>query len=101
MGVVASKKELALTSVNYSGILLSPFEFYSEDLMNEESSLSNCFKVLLADSIKGDSKDFKWGLGKIDKDLQKERYSPLYRADAGLVDGQLIDQATFRQFWRK
>ena len=31
MGVVANKKELVVTSLNYSGILLSPFEFYSED----------------------------------------------------------------------
>lgn len=31
MGVVSSHKELIVATVNYSGILHSPYEFYSEE----------------------------------------------------------------------
>lgn len=80
MGVVANKKELAITSLNYSGILLSPFEFYSEDYWEDEQELSKCFRTLLTESVANfDPKTYKWGIGKIDKDLQRQRYSPLYQ----------------------
>ncbi len=36
MGVVSSTKELIVATVNYSGILHSPFEFYSEESYDEE-----------------------------------------------------------------
>lgn len=35
MGIEPSKKEMVVATINYSGILLSPFEFYSQDLEEE------------------------------------------------------------------
>ena len=104
MGVVASKKHLNIATVNFSGILLSPFEFFSEDNWEEEERLSICFKEILIEKA-GKEKlvegKFQWGLGKIDKDMQKQRYSPIYNPNAGLENGKLIDEGTFKEFWLK
>lgn len=80
MGVVSSHKELVVATVNYSGILYSPFEFYSEESYLEEEKMSKCFRKLLEESYQNfDPKTFKWGLGKVDQKLQKERYAVIYR----------------------
>jgi len=39
---------------------------------------------------------FKWGLGKIDQKLQKERYTPIYRSSAGIQNKRLINEKQFR-----
>jgi hypothetical protein len=46
MGFKFSKTEqkIVVSTVNYSGILLSPFEFYSENYCTEEEALSQCFR---------------------------------------------------------
>lgn len=91
MGIEPSKKEMVVATINYSGILLSPLEFYSQDHEKIEKEVSQCFKKLLEEDPSFDSKTYKWSLGKIDQKLQKERYTPIYRESAGIENGKLID----------
>ena len=54
-------------------------------MYKQEQELSNnFFNVVRESQKKFDSKSFKWGLGKIDKKMQQERYTPIYRPDAGI-----------------
>lgn len=71
-------KVVSVISLNYSGILLSPFEFFSKEnkeMTHIETSLSNIYKRLLKSFTdqfcenKQDNK-FKWSLGKIDQKMQ-------------------------------
>lgn len=42
---------------------------------------------------------FKWDVGKIDTILQKERYSPVYRCDVGILRGKLVNKEEFDLLW--
>jgi len=72
------QKVISVISLNYSGILLSPFEFFSKesvDMTKIETSLSNIYKTLLksySNEFNENKKEnkFKWNLGKIDQKMQ-------------------------------
>ena len=72
------QKVISLISLNYSGIFLSPFEFFSKEnkeMTEIETSLSNIYKSLLksyTNEFSENKKDnkFKWNLGKIDQKMQ-------------------------------
>jgi hypothetical protein len=38
-------------------------------------------------------------VGKIDQKIQVERYTPIYRANAGVEDNKLISQKEFEKKW--
>ena len=61
------------------------------------AKLSEIFQELIKQEMRIDtiSKDFKWGIKIIDKTMQRERYSPLYRRDAGVVHGRLQTREKF------
>ena len=44
---------------------------------------------------------FKWNMGKIDQKVQKERYTPIYREDAGIINGRLMTEEEFKEKWNK
>lgn len=75
---VKKQKVISVISLNYSGILLSPFEFFSKEdkeMTEIETSLSNIYKILLKAYTKNFSENkkenkFKWNLGKIDQKMQ-------------------------------
>jgi len=77
-------KELKVSTLNYSGILDSPYEFYSNELEKKENQVSKITHELLKLRPGYNEKDFKWKLGKIDQKCQKERYSPLYCPEVGV-----------------
>jgi hypothetical protein len=94
------QKVISVISLNYSGILLSPFEFFSKEtpVMSEiETTLSDIYKTLLKEyhpefSENKKENKFKWSLGKIDQKMQEERYSPLYNKGAGVDFKNLISE---------
>lgn len=42
---------------------------------------------------------FKWGLGKIDQKMQKERYTPIYDQNVGIENGKLLTFEEFNKLW--
>ena len=43
-------------------------------------------------------KDFKWQIGKIDKEIQT-RYTPIYDKAVGIYNKKLVNEATFYKLW--
>lgn len=88
--------QIKVGSLNYSGINISPFEYY--DGSAEKTHLNHLFveklsagsKQLFAESPQ---------LAKIDKSFQKGRYTLLYRSDVGVVRGQLLNKKEFSVLW--
>lgn len=79
-------------TLNYGGILNSPFEFYSNE-QDEERKISDVFVQLLPHYYPDFSKDtFAWKIGKIDQKIQKQRYTPIYSATVGVEDGKFINK---------
>lgn len=88
-------------TLNYGGVLKSPFEFYSEE-EQEERQLSEIYCKLLPLYIKGfDKEGFEWDVGQIDKRLQEKRYSVLYNESVGVDNGKnrLVSAKEFDQLW--
>ena len=104
------KDHLWVGTLNYSGILKSPFEFYTDEQDNSPlSQISNIFKSVApeywnnfkTDSMIGNILDTslnktamtaKWPLGKVDR-LFQDRYSPLYDAECGVDQYLLLDNS--------
>ena len=93
-----SKVEVSIkvATLNFTGINNSPFEYH--DGSEEKVRLDDIFSTLLKEHEEV-SKDFSWNIGKIDTILQKERYSPAYRYDAGVLRGKLVDKHEFDILW--
>ena len=92
---VENSSILNIATLNYSGILLSPYEFYASEEENKViSRCSETFFKLAEEEFPefGDKAKFKWEMGKIDQIWQKERYSPIYSPTCGLKeDGTLMN----------
>lgn len=75
-----------IATLNYSGILLSPFEFYSEELRDDEQKISSCFRKNMIKIVgeKAEEKGYKWKMGKIDQKMQRDRYTPIYGNNIGI-----------------
>lgn len=71
MGAFIVKKDVVIATLNYSGILYSPFEFFSQEMEAEEREVSDALRKRLGVMFPNfDKKTFKWNLGKIDQKLQ-------------------------------
>lgn len=76
--------DVLVATLNYGGILNSPFEFYSNH-QDEEKIISQHFRDLIAHYYPDfDPKTFSWKIGKIDQKIQKQRYTPIYSPTAGV-----------------
>lgn len=42
-----------------------------------------------------------WGIKTIDKTMQRERYCPLYRQDAGVIHRRLLTRSKFENKWQE
>ena len=40
-----------------------------------------------------------FNLGKIDQKMQKDRYTPIYNRQVGIVNGKLINEKQFKDKW--
>ena len=60
-----------MATLNYSGLLQSPFEFFSSEMKNFEQEMSDCFRNKMMEFIPNfDQNTFDWNIGKIDKKVQ-------------------------------
>lgn len=89
-------KPLRVATLNFSGINVSPFEYH--DGSPQKDLINQCFKKLL-DQFQKENPDSKWNIAKIDKILQRQRYSILYKPTAGVVRGRLLDKTEFEVVW--
>jgi hypothetical protein len=81
-GTVSSPKNgLIVATLNYCGIMNSPFEFYCAEYQNELQKISEIFTSLLPKYIPNFVKEkFVWEMGKIDVKFRVGRYSPMFEA---------------------
>ena len=78
------KSSLTIATLNYCGIMNSPFEFYCDDYLTELKDISKEFVELLPTYFKDfDKATFKWNMGKIDLKF-RNRYSPMFSMRAGI-----------------
>ena len=93
---ILSKRTLTVATLNYCGIMNSPFEFYCEEMELELKEISSIFLSLLPRYIPNFNKEkFKWEMGKIDLKVRVGRYSPMFQADVGIINGKFINKADF------
>jgi hypothetical protein len=89
------KNELIVATLNYCGIMNSPFEFYCDDYLEELKDISKEFVALLPTYFpQFDSKTFKFEMGKIDLKL-RDRYSPMFILEAGIENNKFISRQRF------
>lgn len=89
-------KIIHVSSLNYCGILKSPFEFYSGSFHSDLKKLSQIFDKLKAKYVKIPAdKPFSWQFSKLDKKIKEKRYCPLYNLHAGIVDNKFVSKRTF------
>lgn len=82
---------LTVASLNYCGIMNSPFEFYCDDYYNELKDISNEFVAILPKYFpKFNKTSFKWEMGKIDLKF-RNRYSPMFDMQAGIENNKFMN----------
>ena len=86
-----------MATLNFTGINNSPFEYH--DGSEERLQLDKIFIELLKHQPEFNDNDFAWNLGKIDSIMQKERYSPAYKPEAGVLRGKLVNKEEFDLLW--
>lgn len=42
---------------------------------------------------------FKWNVGKIDQQIQSERFTPIYKANVGVENNKLMTKSQFLKNW--
>ena len=87
---------MRVATLNFSGINVSPFEYH--DGSKDKENLNRCFRKLI-DEYQKEHHECKWNIAKIDKILQRERYSILYRSTAGVIRGRLLDKNQYEAVW--
>ncbi len=93
---ITSKKFLTVATLNYCGIMNSPFEFYCEQFENQLKQISKIFEGLLPQYFPKFSKDkFKWEMGKVDVKIRVGRYSPMFTLDVGIENNKFINRQEF------
>ena len=91
-----SKKTLTVATLNYCGIMNSPFEFYCEEYEIQLKDISNIFASLIPKYYPGFVKEkFKWEMGKVDLKIRVGRYSPMFKAETGIEDGKFLSRRDF------
>ena len=91
---------LTVATLNYCGIMNSPFEFYCDDYLTQLKSIGQQFVELLPKYFpEFDKKTFKWNMGKIDLKY-RNRYSPMFIINAGIkADNTFMTQEEFEKIW--
>lgn len=95
MGLCASgddekKKSLVVATLNYCGIMNSPFEFYCDDYLIPLQEISNHFLNIIPLYFPDFQKDnFQWKFGKIDAKF-RHRYSPMFFMKVGIDESKNI-----------
>ena len=84
---------LTVASLNYCGIMNSPFEFYCDDYLIQLKDIGKIYLDLLPKYFPQFNKDtWKWNMGKIDLKF-RNRYSPMFQLDAGInVENMIMSQ---------
>lgn len=110
MGCVASqpiarRQNLIVASLNYCGIMNSPFEFYIQDQHKGVDEINKIFKQLVTKRIPGfnfnDKKNNQWKGSNIDQKFRMKRYSPMFDIMVGINRGKLMSRAQFLYRWDK
>ena len=93
-------KYLTIASLNYCGIMNSPFEFYCDDYLTELKDIGKEYLSLLPKYFPDFDKDsWKWNMGKIDLKL-RNRYSTMFQIDAGIdADNHIMSKEDFEAKW--
>ncbi len=87
---------LTIATLNYCGILSSPFEFYSQENQQEQARISKIFRQLIPQYIPNfNESNFQWKMGKIGKDIQKGRFSLMFDPSAGSNGERFLNRAEF------
>ena len=97
---VDSGNMLTVATLNYCGIMNSPFEFYCDDYLTQLKQIGQQFVELLPKYFpEFDKKTFKWNMGKIDLKY-RNRYSPMFIINAGIKeDKTFMTQEEFEKIW--
>jgi hypothetical protein len=88
---------IKVATLNFSGINNSPFEYH--DGTEVKKKLDEVFHRLLLEDKIYSGPDFLWKHGKVDMVFQKERYTPAYQVDAGVVRGKFLTLSEFSLIW--
>ena len=104
-----NEKELIVATLNYCGIMHSPFEFYVDQFSSELRAISDRFeKIASTYNVPGfeernppEAGKFKWGGGKLDHWFRPHRYSPMFDSKVGIdmKDRKFQNQAEFEKKW--
>ena len=109
-----NKKELVVATLNYCGIMQSPYEFYVEEYMDELKQISNTFEKIIAENYniknfnkrnqkdeKGQKSKFKWKGGKLDHWFRPDRYSPMFDSMVGydIRQQKFLTKKEFEEKW--
>jgi hypothetical protein len=89
--------KVKVATLNFTGINNSPFEYH--DKSEEKLRLDEIFHKCLLESSIYDGPKFAWNHGKVDKVMQKQRYSPAYRSDVGVLRGKFVTEEEFTTLW--
>ena len=84
--------KLNIGTLNYSGILLSPYEFYGD--FEDSLSLAKIGQQFLK-LLEKEVKKLEWDFGKLDQEWQKERYCPLYNPTSGVRNTFMMNKFDF------
>ena len=96
------RDSISVATLNYCGIMYSPFEFYSEEYKKELENISSIFTRLLPNYLPDfNPKEFKWTMGKLDLKFKIGRYSPMFRLQTGVEDGHFLNQEQFSTKWKE
>lgn len=97
---ILNKKTLTVATLNYCGIMNSPFEFYCEEYEPELKEISSIFLSLIPRYVPTFNKEkFKWEMGKIDLKVRVGRYSPMFKVDIGIENGKFVNRVDFERKW--
>lgn len=94
---------LTVATLNYCGIMNSPFEFYTNHLTEQLAKLSEIFVELIpryAPDYKPGEK-FAWRFGKIDVKFRTGRYSSMFELGVGIEEGRFVSEARFEEKWEE
>ena len=101
-----NKKELVVATLNYCGIMQSPYEFYVEEYMDELNQISKKFEDIaenynIKDFDKRKQGKFNWAGGKLDHWFRPDRYSPMFNFMVGydLRQQKFLTKKEFEDKW--
>lgn len=86
---------LTVATLNYCGIMNSPFEFYCDDYLTELKDISKEFLELIPIYFpQFDKSNFAWNMGKVDQKI-RTRYSPMFYLMVGIENNKFQSREAF------